>query len=271
MPVAAAQVSVGSPTVLVTVLAPKAPVTDLTAKDFKITAGGAPIEVTAADHATDPLWIEILADNAQPPIGVTAPTRDLRSALQAFAKAIRAGNPDAKIGLFTVGGPATEVVKNTASASDLDNAINHVAPGPSTNGSVLEGLVVAARALMTADAPRRAIVSIDFASPDEASDAVLQNIETSVFQSGATVWAVSVAGTTPETPSRDAVLNDLAKATGGQRETINASSALQYQLKVIANSLLSQYVVRLGQSVADVKSLKIETPKGKAFVSNFKR
>lgn len=269
---AAVQVAASSQaTILVTVLAPsKAPITDLTAKDFKVTDGSQSVEVAAAEHATQPLSIELVVDNAQPPMGVNPPTRDLRSALQAFAKAVRAGNPDAKIGMFTVGGAATPVVPLTGSPADFDNAINHIAPTPQSGGAVLEGLVDAARALGAEPAPRRAIVSIDFSSPDEASDTVLQNIETAVFQSGASLWAISVSGpNTAETPSRDAVLNELPRLSGGQRAAILGSIGLQNQLKVIANSLLSQYMLRIPRPSGDVKALKIETSKGKALISSF--
>lgn len=258
-------------TVLVTVLAPpKAPITDLTAKDFKVTDAGQPVEVAAAAHATEPLSIELIVDNAQPPMGVTPPTRDLRSAVQGFAKAIRAGNPDAKIGMFTVGGAATPVVPLAGSAADFDKAVNHIAPSPQSGGAILEGLVDASHALGAEPAPRRAIVSIDFSSPDEASDMVLQSIETAMFQSGATLWAVSVSGSnTSETPSRDAVLNEATRMTGGERQTIVGSTGLQNQLKAIANSLLSQYALQVARPAGDIKALKVETSKGKALVSSF--
>lgn len=260
-------------TILVTVLASsKAPITDLTAKDFKVTDGSRSIEVAAATHPAEPLSIELLVDNAQSPIGVTPPTRDLRSGVQAFAKAIRAGNPDAKIGMFTVGGAATPVVPLAGSAADFDNAVNHIAPTPQSGGAILEGLVDASHALAAETTPRRAIVSIDFSSPDEASDEVLQGIESAVFQSGATVWAVSVSGSnTSETPSRDAVLNELTRMSGGERQTIVGSIGLQNQLKAIANSLLSQYELQIARPAGDIKALKVEVPKGKALVSSFVR
>lgn len=260
-------------TVFVTVLASaKAPVTDLAAKDFKVKDGSQTVEVATAEHATSPLSIELLVDNAQPPMGVTPPTRDLRSAVQAFAKAIRAGNPDAKIGMFTVGGASTPVVPLAGSVADFDNAINHLAPSPQSGGAILEGMVDAAHALGSEPAPRRAIVSIDFSSPDEASDTVLQGIEGAVFQSGATVWAVSVSGSnTSETPSRDAVLNEATRMTGGERETIVGSIGLQNQLKSIANSLLSQYELQIARPAGDIKALTVTVPKGKALVSSFTR
>lgn len=266
----AAQVVAGPQAVFVSVLAPaKAPVTDLTAKDFKVQNGSQTVEVASAEHATTPLSIELIVENTQPPMGVTPPTRDLRTSLQSFVKAIRAGNPDAQIGMFTDAGASVPAVAVSASAADLDKAIDHLAPSPQTAGVLLESLVDASRALQKVSAPRRAIVTVDFASPDPTSDTVLQTIESAVFQSGATLWSVSVSGTTPETPSRDAVLNALTKATGGQRETIVGSTGLQNQLKVIANSLLSQYRLQLARPAADVKALKIVTPKGKALVSSF--
>ena len=270
VPVAASQVVASSQvSLLVTVLAPKAPVTDLTAKDFNVRDGGQIVEVTAADHTTTPLSIELIVENTQPPMGVTPPTRDLRTSLQAFVKTIRAGSPDVQIGMFTDAGASVPAVNVGAPAADLDKAIDHLAPSPQTAGVLLESLVDASHALAKVPAPRRAIVTVDFAAPDPTSDTVLQSIESAVFQSGATLWSVSVSGTTAETPSRDAVLNALTVASGGHREAIVGSTGLQSQLKTIANSLMSQYTLRFARPAGDLKALKIETPKGKALVSSF--
>lgn len=267
--VTAQQVVEGTPTILVTILAsPKGPVTDLTAKDFKVQDGSKSVGVTSAQHATSPLAVELIVENTQPTIGFMPPTRDLRAGLEAFVKAIRAGNQNAQIGMFTDAGAAQPVVDVTASAEDLDKAINRLAPAPQSAGVLLEALVNASHALAKAETPRRAIVTVDFAAPDPTSDEIVQSVESAVFQSGATLWSVSVAGTNPETPARDAVLSALTKATGGERESINESLGLQNQLKAIANSLVSQYTLHLAQGVDDIKALKIDAPKGKVLVSS---
>lgn len=267
---AAQQVIQGAPTILVTVLAPaKGPVTDLTAKDFKVLDGGQPVGIATAQRATLPLSVELIVENTQPTIGFMPPTRDLRAGLQAFVKAIRSGEPNAQIGMFTDAGSAVPVVDLAAPPADLDKAISRLAPSMQTSGVLLEAISDAGHALAKASGPRRAIVTVDFASPDETSDEVVQGIESAVFQVGASLWSISVAGTTPETPARDAVLNALTVASGGERQSINESLGLPDQLKAFANSLLSQYTLHFSQGVGDVKALKITTPKGKALVSNF--
>lgn len=257
---------------LVTVLAAaKAPASDLTPKDFKVLDGNETIEVTAAQHETSPLSIELIVENTLGPTESAPPTYQLRTSLRAFANAIRAGSADAKIGLFTDAGAAVPMIDLNGSPADLNNFIANFAPVHQGSGALLEALLAAAHTLaeVPASRSRRAIVTVDFAAPDPTTRSEVLNIERAVIQSGATLWSVSVAGMRPETPQREVMLDGLTKDTGGHRQSIVGASGLENQLKVVANSLLSQYTIQIARAPRDMRSLKIETPKGKALVAGF--
>jgi hypothetical protein len=244
------------------------PATDLTAKDFTVHTGKQPLPVTAAERATQPLSIELLVDNSQPQ-GMSAAMGDLRVALANFVKAIRAGEPDAQIGMYNFAGQAIPVVKLDAPAADLDHAIAQLFLIQQPTGPLLEAIEDASRDLAERPAPRRAIVSVDFASAESTPDTALGGVDKAVYQSGATVWAVSVADVVPESRKREVVLTAVTHHTGGLRISMVRSSGLPDQLKAIANSLLSQYTIHFARPSGELEELKIETPKGNALATMF--
>lgn len=257
-------------TLLVTVVASaKAAVTDLTAKDFKVEAAKQPVEVVAAERATGPLSVVVIVENTQPPIGAAPRTRELRTSLHSFVNAIRAGTADSKVGLYTDAGASVPVVDVNASPADLDTAIDQLTPARESPGALIEALAGAAKVLSEVPAPRRAIVTMDFTSPDPTARSVIGTIYETVVRSHASLWSVSVGGPSlEETPSRNMILDDLTAATGGERKMIVGASGLETQVKAIANSLLSQYTLQLAVPTVDPKTLKIETPNGRALVSS---
>src|SRR5687767_2327957 len=81
---AAAQVERG---LLITVLdKDNNPLRDLTAKDFLVFEDGVQREVTGAELTSAPISISIMLDTTKSAPGVIEPTRDIRTALQAFVQ-----------------------------------------------------------------------------------------------------------------------------------------------------------------------------------------
>lgn len=258
-------------TALITVI-PKGgePAADLTAKDFTVHSGKQALTVTAAERASQPLSIELLVDNSQPQ-GMAGAMADLRVGLQGFVRTIRAAEPEAQIGMYTFAGQAIPVVKLGAPAADLDKAISQVFLVQEATGPLLEAIEDASRDLAERPAPRRAIVSVDFASAESTPDTSLAGIDQAVYKCGATLWAFSVADVVPESPKRDTLLNTVTHRTGGERISMVRSSGLPNQLKGVANNLLSQYTIQFARPSGQLEELKIETPKGKALATMFAR
>lgn len=231
-------------TILVTVLDKDgAPIRDLTAGEFAVTEDGARREVTAASLSTEPLFVSVLIDTSKPQEGDVDRLRDLRTSLTTFVKTVHAASPTAEIALTTVGGAGVLVHDFTTQAVELERITSRLVPDQRSMAVVLEALIDAARGLRDKPSPRRAIVTLDFASR-EASTVQPTTVIEEVFKSGASVWAVSVHGSMGGTaPRRDTAINHLTKNTGGVRATALLPSALESILKNLAFSLTSQYEV----------------------------
>ena len=231
-------------TILVTVLDKNlAPIRDLAAAEFAVHEDGSKREVTSAALATDLLFVSVLVDTSKIPLGDVDRIRDLRISMTGFVKTLHAANPTAEIALMTVGGAGVLVKDFTTQTNELEQVTGRLTPDHRENSVILESLIEAAHGLVDKPSPRRAIVTIDFASM-ERSEVQPTTVITEVLKSGASVWAVSVHGTQGFTaPRRDTTLNFLTKGTGGVRATALVPSALELILKNLAGSLTSQYVI----------------------------
>jgi VWFA-related protein len=264
----------GDKSALVTVVAEAgAPIRDLKAGDFIVKEDGKKREVIDVKLADDPLSVALLIDTSQSPLGAARSPQDLRSAAAAFVKAIYAVNPDAAIALVKCGGAAVTTIDFTNKAGELDAAISRLYPDQQSSAVVLEALGDAGRMLAARPAPRRAIVSIDFNSSEGSNDRMVQQSADSVTNSGATLWAVSVRGTGPTSANREEVLNKMTKASGGKRFSSIDSSGLEGQLKNVAATLTSQYIVTFTHpGDGPAKSTTFETVGGpKVLLSPFMR
>ena len=271
-----AAVRPGQKAALVTVVADAGkPVRNLTAKDFIVKEDGAKREVVDAQLSDDPLSIVLLIDTTQPPMGVTHPTQDLRAAVTTFVRTVHTESPDAQIALGEIAGAAVTSVDFTSNAADLDKGIAKLAANPSSYAVLLEGLVDAGKKLTARPAPRRAIVTVDFHSPEGSAEKTMKAAVTSIHDSGATLWPITVRGTTPagDDPNREDVLNKATKANGGMRFSSFDASGLEGNLKRVAASLTSQYVVTFARpGDGAVKATTFETAGGlKVLLTPFMR
>jgi hypothetical protein len=231
-------------TALVTVLAEGGtPIRELKAADFIVKEDGRTREVVDAKLAPDQLSVALLLETAQPARGVAFPTNVLRAAASSFVHAIHAVNPDARVALWQYASAAAVTVDFTNKPDELENAIARLYPSQQTGGVLLEALDGAAKQLAGRPTSRRAIVCVDFNSPEGSTDRMLQQSADSITNSGATLWAVSVRGGGVPSPNREEVLDRMTKANGGKRYQNADASGLESTLKKIAASLTSQYVV----------------------------
>ena len=188
--------------------------------------------MTAAEPATDPLFVVLLADTTKSPMGITYPTQDVRGSLSAFAKIVTTENPSAEIALMEYGGAAVMTVNFAPTTDGVMKAIGRLVPGQRASGVLFEALVDAGKELGKRTSPRRAIVAINFSWPD-SSQMIPKAVADSVLKSGASVWAVSIQGAPDSSnfqigsqsvdnmmaANREIVLTNLPAMTGGQRLT----------------------------------------------------
>ncbi|HET7697552.1 MAG TPA: hypothetical protein VFK57_17680 [Vicinamibacterales bacterium] len=240
------------------------PAAALSPADFKITEEGGSVEVIEAVPARDPLSIVLLVDTALPSDG-SAVTPELRRALKAFVAAINAGDPSAQIALYRVENAAMPVKDFTPARAELDAGIDLLASGTEPRSKMLEGVVFAAKLVAARPAPRRAIVCVSIGTA-EGTSLNPRSVSDTVRNAGATLWVVSVQNSrdAPLT-NRDTVWTRATEDTGGLRHNVVQATRLDGPLQAVANSLLSQYFLKMSRSRDGVsKGFKGTTAAGAA-------
>jgi VWFA-related protein len=216
---------------------------DLTAKDFLVYEDGVQREITGAELTSAPISISILVDTTKSPPGMVEPTRDIRTALLTFVQTVQAATPEAEAAIFEFAGAGVLLRSFTSKPEELAKSITRIVPNQRINAVMLETMIDAAKDIRKRPGPRRAIVTIDRGS-GESSRVQPQRVADEVQNSGASVWAISVASNSGTVaPDRDTLLDILTEATGGVRLTAQLTSALEMMTKTVATALTSQYLV----------------------------
>jgi hypothetical protein len=240
----------GAPTeklALVTVVADGGALPALTPADFTITEDKSKVDVLDAVPARDPLSVVLLADTALPANGAAA-TPELRRALDTFVTTLLTGDPSAQIALYRVANAAIPIKDFTSSRDELASGIDSIASGTPYGSAMLEAVLTATARVGTRPAPRRAIVCISVGHVD-GTDKQPNPVAGALQQTGATLWVVSLQGAW-ETglTNRDTLWNRATTDTGGLRQDVAQATQLAPHLQVVANSLLSQYFLKMARS-----------------------
>jgi hypothetical protein len=248
---------------LVTVAADESrPATALTPADFVITEEKDKLEVIEAVPARDPLSVVVLADTAITADGA-ASTPEMRKGLKGFVATLLAGEPGAQIALYQVANAAIPVTDFTSSRADLEAGITTIASGTGAGSAMLEGVGTAAKRLGQRPAPRRAIVCVAIGTA-EGTSLLPKKVGDAVLQSGATLWVVSLQSAFDASlTSRDTLWTRTTADSGGLRHNIALATRIEPRLQAVANSLLSQYFLRMVRSrEGAVKGFKGQTAQG---------
>jgi len=246
------------------------PVRQFTADDVAIREDGQDRAVVAVKPASQPISVAFLIDTAQGKRVVDAYgtpeeyVRDMRVSTEAFIKQLLTLAPDASVSLMEFGQAALTMVKYTSNMDDLSKGINHIVARPGVGSVMGEALEAANKDLAERPSPRRAIVSINLEPSDEQSFDNAKPIAQSFQKSEAQLWAVSVQRGGLKNSKRDIVLNDFAKATGGQRDFVIGISAVPDILRAYANALAMQYevVFKRPDTAKAVKQIQVGTRAG---------
>lgn len=236
--------SAADKTIFVTVLEESGkPVTDIKLGEILIREDGVDREVVTVERATQPLYVAMLVDTtpqAQPYV------RDIRDGFVAFARQVRAANPEARISITEFGQAAVPITPFTTDAEKLEKDIGRIYPKQDAPSVLLEALIDASNSLAKQNSPRRAIVAFNMEGTLERSREEPAKVQEAIRKAGAQLWALTLdrGQKKLETLSqRDIVLNALTKNTGGKREYINAEPAIPVHLKLFADALAAQYAV----------------------------
>ena len=217
------------------------PVTDLKPEEVAVGEDSKRLEMTGFKAAASPLSIALLIDTTG---GVEPFVQDFRRSLASFVKQIQAARPDSEIMLMEFGQAASPLAQFTTKAADLEKPISRFYPKKEASSSVLlEAIGESSQMLAKRTSLRRAIVILNLEPSNENSAVRPNQVVEALRKSGASVWAVSLQEGKLRNPTRDVVLPVLTGNTGGSREFIFASAAIEAKLAQVAESLLGQYEV----------------------------
>lgn len=233
------------------------PVTDLSAREFVVREDGVAREVLMAERADDPITIALLVDNSQAATPVMA---DVRRALKAFVERMGGANP---IAVTTVAERPTIVQDYTLLVPQLTRGVERIFPVPGSGAYLLQALREVSTGFTRRDFDRGVMLAITTEGP-EFSDLDYEQVLPSLRQSGAALNAFVFHASSAPDPASDSVRNralvlDLGpRLTGGRRENLLSSMALDGALAKLADQLANEYRITYGRPESLIPPEKIE-------------
>lgn len=236
------------------------PVAGLTAADFAILEDKSPREVAEVVPATQPLFVTLLGDTTRNAgnAGMAGRNasgseliRDIREAFIAFARQLKADSPESQMSVMEFGQAAIPITKFTESLPDIEKGIMRLFPKAGAASVLLDALIDANREIARQDSPRRALVVINIEPGEEQGGREPKQIVQAFQASRATLWVASLQEGEMRNAARGMVLDQLTAFTGGRREFILASQALETLLTDFALALTHQYELRYNRPDSD--------------------
>jgi hypothetical protein len=218
------------------------PVSGLSIRDFQVLVTGRDLPVLNVAPAREPLSVVFVID------GLNAnQIPQMQSALRSVVRLLRANAPGSRIGFVrdTIDATAAQM-SSVESDQALGQQFMAGLPAP-------EGISVAVAALRREATSRRVVLAIT--SGPRALRATASQTLAALQQAGAQFWdleidetptepAVTAAGhAQSERDETTAFLETLAQSSGGRREHLLGTAALDRRMTDVTTLLLSQYVL----------------------------
>ena len=238
---AAAEIAPTERTVYITVTDGKgAPVPDLTAADLVVKEGGKEREITRAAPASAKMRLTLAVEERLISDG------SIRQALFEFMKRL---TDYADIRMITIGLRNDTVADYTGSLDVLVSAINKFSLNPNRDSNVAEGVLEIAGHYADARVDRPVLVVLALSGGQAGVDG--QTVLDKLRQSGAIMYSATLAwatatggvGTLTDQSSREQVLGDGPKQSGGRRIEVPSTGAFPRSLQQISDELRAQYAV----------------------------
>jgi VWFA-related protein len=221
------------------------PVTGLGPDEFVVREDKVRREVLRVSRATEPIAIALLVDNSA---SAEADIRNIRDGLTKFVEQMREGNDIALIGLAD---RPTILQDYTRNGELLKSGIGRLFAQPGSGMMLLDAIVDVSRGLARRDEPRAAIVAI-LTDGTEFSNLHYNQVLEPLKQSQAALHALTIgtfsALNTDALRNRASVLDSGPRQSGGQRQTLLSSMAVNGALEKLGRELSNQYKVVYGRS-----------------------
>jgi hypothetical protein len=236
-----AEIAATERTVYVTVTDGKgAAVPDLAAADLVVKEGGKEREITKATPASAKMRLTLAVEER-----LIADT-SIRQALFEFMKRLA---DYADIRMITIGLRNHTVVEYTGSLDVLVSAINKFTLNPNRDSNVAEGILEIAEHYADSKAERPVLVVLALSGGQAGVDArtVLDKLRQSgtIMYSATLAWTTDTGavGTLTDQSSREQVLGDGPKQSGGRRIEVPSTGAFPRSLQQVSDELRAQYAV----------------------------
>ncbi|HSC28598.1 MAG TPA: VWA domain-containing protein [Vicinamibacterales bacterium] len=233
-----------------------APATSLTAKDFVVREDGIQREVLRAVRADEPMQIAVLVDTSQ---AVERYVNDLRRAVTRF---VREMAPEHELALIGFGERSTLITDFTHDVARLEAGIGRLFARQGSGAYALDAIIDAAKSLRMREGARREIVVISTEGP-EFSERYYQTVLDEV-RNAATLHSFILTRSGRSVPldearrQRELTFAEGASETGGRREHLLTSLALDDRLHGLAVELKNQYRVDYSRPATLVPPEKID-------------
>lgn len=215
-----------------------APVTGLTATDFVVRENGVEREVLRAAPATEPLRVAVLVDTSQ---AIDSDVSNVRDAVRGFFRALPSNTEVALIGF---GQRPTVLTDYTRDTARLNEGIGRLFAQPGSGAYLLDAIVEASRGLRVREGVRPIIVVIT-AEGAEFSDryhrTVVDELRGRVALHSFVITRRGGSLRSQAARERELTLAEGARMTGGRREHVLTSMALEDRLQELAAELQNQY------------------------------
>ena len=223
-----------------------APVPGLGPRDFIVREDNVSREVLRVAPAEEPMQIALLVDTSQPARDEIA---NMRQALPAFVQALTRPNDAGRrneVALIGIGDRPTILTDYTTNAAALEKGIGRIFAMPDAGPYLLDAIREVVQGFKKRGATRPVIVAIA-REGRELSYRTYDQVLGPLKDSGAPLYALMMGqpfdGNRDEDRSRAIVLDRGTADTGGRRDQLLTSMALDGRLKQLADQLTHQYRV----------------------------
>jgi hypothetical protein len=220
-----------------------APVPDLGPADFIVREDHVSREVLRVAPAVEPMQVALLVDTSQ---AARDDIGHVRTALPGFVAALTTGTVKHEVAIIAIGERPTVFTNYTFNQAELKKGIDRIWSMQGSGAYLLDGIIEACQGFKKRGAQRPVIIAILSEGPELGNrqhDQVLDPLRAS----GAAFHAITLgrpsSSLSDEMRNRNLVLDEGPRATGGRREELLTSMALDGKLKLLADEMTHQYVV----------------------------
>jgi hypothetical protein len=220
-----------------------APIPNLGPSDFIVREDNLAREVLKVEPAIEPMQIALLVDTSQ---GARNDISHMRTALPAFIKTLTTGEVKNEVAIIGIGERPTVLTNYTFSQVELKKGIDRIWSLQGSGAYLLDGIIETCQGFKKRGAQRPVIVAILSEGPELSSRQHDQVIEP-LRAAGAAFHAITMgrpsSSLSDETRNRNLVLDEGPRQTGGRREELLTSMALDAKLAQLGDELTHQYKI----------------------------